>query len=504
MRRKMGERKGYAQADQTQESEQENSTDELQLDVNYENNIYIIDKDFHLVDFDRVVAEHYADIKVGDLCYQAVMNRQSPCDHCPIAGNSDSVVSIYYDSFFDGFAEASFQELSGKKYCVTRHKAGIGDDRLKRRIEKSMGFFNSYSHIFVSIYYVEFSTRTYSVFNRESVLSGQYDQNNKWEQFDDYIRNFVHKDDQEKLFQASRIETMKERLKKEIRYSVVIRDLSVEGGRWLRFEVNRGIDDDHAATSLMDITEEEETKIRLEQMDIVEALSRDFTEIANVDLKRNTCITFKIRGKILDYDQRVLRKYDEGWADFIERFVHPDDKESVLKKVSLTAVERDLKETDPLVISFRLVYNGKTHHCQVKFVASSENKQQLIMGLRSVDAEVKEEEERRRILQDALAAAEHANRAKTTFLNNMSHDIRTPMNAIIGFTALAATHIDNREQVADYLRKISVSSEHLLSLINDVLDMSRIESGKLKIEEKEVHLPDVLHDLRTIIQADVT
>ncbi len=114
-----------------------------------------------------------------------------------------------------------------------------------------------------------------------------------------------------------------------------------------------------------------------------------------------------------------------------------------------------------------------------------------------------ERPESQQALSDALIAAEHANRAKTTFLNNMSHDIRTPMNAIIGFTALAASHIDNREQVQDYLGKISVSSQHLLSLINDVLDMSRIESGKVKIEEAEVHLPDIIHDLRTIIQSNV-
>jgi signal transduction histidine kinase len=111
--------------------------------------------------------------------------------------------------------------------------------------------------------------------------------------------------------------------------------------------------------------------------------------------------------------------------------------------------------------------------------------------------------ESKEALSDALTAAESANRAKTVFLNNMSHDIRTPMNAIVGFTALAASHIDNKEQVQDYLGKISVSSQHLLSLINDVLDMSRIESGKVTIEEAETHLPDVIHDLRTIIQSNV-
>ncbi len=94
------------------------------------------------------------------------------------------------------------------------------------------------------------------------------------------------------------------------------------------------------------------------------------------------------------------------------------------------------------------------------------------------------------------------NKAKTDFLNNMSHDIRTPMNAIVGFTALASSHMDQPDLVKDYLQKITVSSQHLLALINDVLDMSRIESGKVVIEEGEVHLPDVIRGLKTIVQAD--
>ena len=115
----------------------------------------------------------------------------------------------------------------------------------------------------------------------------------------------------------------------------------------------------------------------------------------------------------------------------------------------------------------------------------------------------KELEENRKALARALVDAEHANRAKTVFLNNMSHDIRTPMNAIIGFTTLAASHIDNTEQVRDYLGKINVSGQHLLSLINDVLDMSRIESGKFTINATTVHITDVIKDIQTIAQADM-
>ena len=106
-------------------------------------------------------------------------------------------------------------------------------------------------------------------------------------------------------------------------------------------------------------------------------------------------------------------------------------------------------------------------------------------------------------LQVAVEKAESANRAKSTFLSNMSHDIRTPMNAIIGFTTLAISNIDDKDRVKDYLSKTLASSNHLLSLINDVLDMSRIESGKIHLEEVEVNLSDVLHDLKTIVSGQI-
>ena len=121
----------------------------------------------------------------------------------------------------------------------------------------------------------------------------------------------------------------------------------------------------------------------------------------------------------------------------------------------------------------------------------------LVMSDRTADKQINQ------ALSDAVAAAETANRAKSTFLSNMSHDIRTPMNAIIGFTTLALSNIDDTERVKDYLGKTLASSNHLLSLINDVLDMSRIESGKIHLEEVEVNLSDVLHDLKTIVSGQI-
>jgi signal transduction histidine kinase/DNA-binding response OmpR family regulator len=120
-----------------------------------------------------------------------------------------------------------------------------------------------------------------------------------------------------------------------------------------------------------------------------------------------------------------------------------------------------------------------------------------------IENQRREEAKLRGQLEDALQMAQNANRAKTAFLSNMSHDIRTPMNAIVGFTGLAASHIDDKDRVQEYLSTIARSSEHLLSLINDVLDMSRIESGKVTLNEKEESLSDILHVLRDIVQADI-
>ena len=122
---------------------------------------------------------------------------------------------------------------------------------------------------------------------------------------------------------------------------------------------------------------------------------------------------------------------------------------------------------------------------------------------RELEGKNRELAESQEALSSALTKAESASRAKTTFLNNMSHDIRTPMNAIVGFTDLATKNADDGNLVRDYLGKISVSSQHLLALINDVLDMARIESGKVKIEESEVYLPGLIQDIQSIVQANI-
>ncbi len=126
-----------------------------------------------------------------------------------------------------------------------------------------------------------------------------------------------------------------------------------------------------------------------------------------------------------------------------------------------------------------------------------EKKYILVLSDRTRDKKINQD------LEDAVNAARSANQAKSTFLSNMSHDIRTPMNAIIGFATLAAANVTKPDKVKDYLSKILSSGNHLLSLINDILDMSRIESGKIHLEEQEANLSDILHDIKTIISGQI-
>ena len=177
--------------------------------------------------------------------------------------------------------------------------------------------------------------------------------------------------------------------------------------------------------------------------------------------------------------------------------LHPWDSEN-LKKNYLKGIQTsEQKEWD-----FEYVHQktGERRWFHIVAMGSEVNRKKkyiLVMSDRTSDRSMNQ------ALSEAVRAAETANRAKSTFLSNMSHDIRTPMNAIIGFTTLAVSNIDDKKRVRDYLGKILSSSNHLLSLINDILDMSRIENGKIHLEETEVSLSEVLHDLKTIISGQI-
>lgn len=194
--------------------------------------------------------------------------------------------------------------------------------------------------------------------------------------------------------------------------------------------------------------------------------------------------------------------YDTAMKEYTMAYVYPDDCERVMQEASFESVRANTIVNGNYAINYRRVSGseGFTYHQAVFARAfTSDGQENYVLGFRDIDEIIQEQ----RILSDALEEARHANRAKTTFLNNVSHDIRTPMNGIIGYTSLALSKCNEPDKVREYLSKILTSSNHLLGLINDVLDMSRIESGTIKLHNQPVNLEVFLDEIKTIVQADV-
>ena len=284
-------------------------------------------------------------------------------------------------------------------------------------------------------------------------------------------------------------------------------------GRWFRarFIAKRRDERSELLEALYvagDITDEK--KHILLQNKIINALGSEYATLymADTQTRRWTLIRSQRENVIRNvYEAEYGHEdYEDAFKVYVAKYVDEEDQPYMLERIKL---ENLLKETPDVGINslnFKRVENGKTEYRQIntaKFV-SDDGRVYIVLGFRNVTTIMEKQLAQEQALREALMAANHATRAKTTFLSNMSHDIRTPMNAIIGYTALAQTHIDDSEQVRDYLAKIHTSSTHLLSLINEILDMSRIESGTVKLEENAVHIPDVLHDLRTMIQGQIT
>ena len=261
---------------------------------------------------------------------------------------------------------------------------------------------------------------------------------------------------------------------------------------------------------LLDCTAQklEEQKREKRQTELIQALASDYNLVCFFDLDTG-----------MGY---LLRNVDDGGGEFahgfageisleesveyyIKEFVHEEDQKMLRAALALERLKADLKEKKSRSINYRILRNGKVEYFQTKVVRAGawDRYYGVVLGFHSVDEEIRNEMEKKSILEDALLQANKANKAKSVFLSNMSHDIRTPMNAIVGFTSLAITHIERREQVEEYLKKIMSSGNHLLNLINDVLDMSHIESGKMNLEEKPCSLPEILHELCNILQGDI-
>ncbi len=262
---------------------------------------------------------------------------------------------------------------------------------------------------------------------------------------------------------------------------------------------------------LLDCTEQKQQESRERQakeryhMELVQALSTDYNVVCYFDIDTGAGTLLRIN----DCPMHLLEPafsgelmLEQNMGRYIDKCVYEDDRAMMHEATSQAHLSRELAENDTTYVNYRTMCDGEMRYFQMKAARAGlwNESHGVVLGLRSVDEEIRRSMKERDLLEVALTQANRANQAKSTFLSNMSHDIRTPMNAIIGFTNLATSHIDEKAQVEEYLKKIMTSGNHLLNLINDILDMSHIESGKVHLDEKPNNLREILGNLESIVQ----
>ncbi len=266
---------------------------------------------------------------------------------------------------------------------------------------------------------------------------------------------------------------------------------------------------------LLDITKqkEEEAQNERRQSALIQALAENYFLVCTFCMDTQMGEVVRIAHEGLEYALDPLFSATlsdgmiayEGTLDhYIATHVYEEDQEMLRKALSRDNILNQLSQQNRFETLYRTQNNGMLEYRQASIVRAGtwDDGRDVILGLRNIDARIREELEQKQLLKEALTQANKANQAKSTFLTNMSHDIRTPMNAIVGFTALANSHIKDETRVLEYLDKIQASSNHLLSLINDILDMSRIESGKTTLEEAPCNIEQLLKALKNLLQPE--
>lgn len=237
------------------------------------------------------------------------------------------------------------------------------------------------------------------------------------------------------------------------------------------------------------------------QLQLVEAFSRETADVFIVELRNMKSTVIKTGGGILPEERQTSRPYMQTWEWYVNKYVCEEDREQLLHSVQISQVLKKLERIDEYACRYRIDQGGNKVYYQVKFsYLGRKDFNRIVFGVRCIDDIISLEKQHQTLVEEALEQAEVANKAKSAFLFNMSHDIRTPMNAIVGYTELIQAHSDEQEKCMDYIRKIRSSCDFLLSLINNVLEMSKIESDKIVLDESPIRTGQILEEVSDVYE----
>ncbi len=250
----------------------------------------------------------------------------------------------------------------------------------------------------------------------------------------------------------------------------------------------------------------QQEKLRAEQDSMITALASDYRSVYYVSLDEDDAICYQADSRMDDeIEEGTHIPFHETFAAYAYDFVAEPYRKEFLSFIDPASIRARLAQTPLIAYRYLTVREGSESYEMLRMagVRHAEDREDGIIhavgvGFTDIDAEMRESMAKNQALSDALIAAEEASKAKTTFLSNMSHEIRTPMNAIIGLDNIALNDPGISDQTRNYLVKIGESADHLLSLINDILDMSRIESGRMTLKNEEFSFPCLVDQINTI------
>lgn len=253
--------------------------------------------------------------------------------------------------------------------------------------------------------------------------------------------------------------------------------------------------------SLMEAFDKERALVRREQLrrlEVIEGLSVNYESILYADLETDEATPYRLstRMKPLFGEMFQVQSFIKYVTEYVNTWVYPEDREMVGRMTEPGFIRKHITENKTYYVNYRVIEDGKIEYLQLRVVdVSKAGKVQIVIGYRKVDEEQREEQKHKKMLADALNNANLAIDAKNSFLSNISHDMRTPLNAIFGFVALAKRDRHDMDAVQGYLDRIDASSRQLLDLIDKVLEISWTESSGVYAEEMECDLQEILEEI---------
>ena len=330
----------------------------------------------------------------------------------------------------------------------------------------------------------------------------------------------IHKDDLELCHSVFNKESFLEMMNQYESRKVVDMRWFINGNWvWLRHTLIGFADGKGEGYVLIGVEDVNDEKVALEaereRLSVIKGLSEDFSLVSfiNPSTREDHLYYVKKNNWADNPNWKKVGNFEDRLTLIANTLVHPDDRKMFMEMTTRDVVREKLSVKSAYYVNYRMIINGAVEYWQLKFVMAGkapDAQGQIVAGFISVDEatrlqlEQKEQlETQAEALKQALSAAQAANSAKKEFLNSISHEIRTPLNAVIGLTAIASSHLDDSARIKDCLFKIDQSSDRLLSIINDILDMSRIESGKFDLNETPTHLFEVVHEVERDIRNDL-